>query len=68
VLAVAQARNELGDDQRAIDALVEAKRITPEWVRYHRLATELTQDLTTRVPPHRNPALSELVQHLQLAS
>jgi transcriptional regulator with XRE-family HTH domain len=67
-LALAQAHHESGADHDTISALTTATRLAGEWVRYHRLARDLTTDLIGRVPPQRNQHLDALVRHLQLAA
>jgi hypothetical protein len=67
-LALAQAHNETGADHDTISAPTTATRLAGEWVRYHRLARDLTTDLLSRVSPQRNHDLDALVRHLQLAA
>jgi len=66
LLALAQAQTEIGNDVPAIAALHQTRRLTPEWIRYHRLARDLTAELKARVPAGRQPELDELSRHLQL--
>ncbi|MEV6350270.1 helix-turn-helix domain-containing protein [Actinoplanes sp. NPDC051851] len=68
LLALAQAQVELGQDVPAVQTLHRARVVTPEWVRYHRLARDLTADLTSRISPGRQPKLDELSRHLQQVS
>ncbi|MBL6280163.1 helix-turn-helix transcriptional regulator [Micromonospora fiedleri] len=64
LLALAQAQVELGQDIPATETLHKTRRLTPEWIRYHRLARDLTAELTTRIPAGRKPELDELSRHL----
>lgn len=66
LLSLAQAQTELGSDGAALSTLGAALRIAPEWIRYHRLARDLTTDLVDRVSPHRNANLDALLRHLRL--
>lgn len=66
LLALAQAQTELGRDTAAVGSLSRARVVTPEWIRYHRLARDLTLELRGRIGPGRHPELDELTVHLQL--
>jgi transcriptional regulator with XRE-family HTH domain len=68
LLALAQAQVETGQHHAAITALTKARTATPEWVRYHRLARDLTIDLTNIFPTGRQPELDAMVRHLQRAA
>ncbi|MGC4885679.1 helix-turn-helix domain-containing protein [Micromonospora sp. DT227] len=67
LLALAQAEVELGQDIPAVATLHQARLLTPEWIRYHRLARDLTAELNARIPAGRQPELDELTRHIQLA-
>lgn len=64
LLALAQAQIELGHDTAAVTSLIKARTVAPEWVRYHRLARDLTADLTDRIPAGRRTDLADLTRHL----
>jgi transcriptional regulator with XRE-family HTH domain len=64
LLALAQAQVELGHDAAAITTLDQARGTAPEWIRYHRLARDLTADLTSRIPTGRRQDLDLLARHL----
>jgi transcriptional regulator with XRE-family HTH domain len=66
LLALAQAHSELANHTATLAALSAAVRAAPEWVRYHRLARDLTLDLVDQLPTHRYPEMEPLVRHLQL--
>lgn len=68
LLALAQAQVELDQEVPAIASLHQTRRITPEWIRYHRLARDLTAELNARVPAGRQPELDELARHLQIVA
>jgi transcriptional regulator with XRE-family HTH domain len=66
LLALAQAHAGRGDDTATVRTLSSAVRVAGEWVRYHRLARDLTLDVIGRMSPQRNADLDGLVRHLQL--
>jgi hypothetical protein len=66
LLALAEAQVESHRDADALATLTEAARVTPEWVRYHRLARDITLELCERSGSRRSQMLDDLVNHLQL--
>lgn len=60
LLNAAHTRVQLRDDQQAVQALMEAHRVAPEWVRYHPQARTTAQVLLERGSGRRAPRLVEL--------
>jgi hypothetical protein len=65
LVRLAYAHCELGHDGAAIDALISARDIAPEWVRYYPLAASIVSDLINR-PTRPNPKLADLTAHLRI--
>lgn len=65
LLRLAYAHAELGHDGAAIDTLVEAQNVAPEWIRYYPMAAEVVSDLLDR-PARPNPKLAGLATHLRI--
>lgn len=63
-LAQAQAGRHL--DTEALSTLTRARGITPEWIRYHRLARDIVLALVERAGRRRSDQLDALVGHLGL--
>lgn len=66
LLGLAQAQVEQRHDAEAVDTLAAAARLAPEWVRYYRLARDVTLDLWRRPGQRHNARLARLVRHLGL--
>lgn len=66
LLALAEAQVESHRDAEAVATLTEAVQVTPEWVRYHRLARDITLELCERSGSRRSQMLDDLVSHLHL--
>lgn len=66
LLALAEAQVESHRDADALATLTEAARVTPEWVRYHRLARDITLELCERSGARRSQMLDDLVNQLGL--
>lgn len=65
LLRLAYAHSELGHDGAAIDTLVAAKAVAPEWICYYPLAANVVSDLLDR-PTRPNVKLSALATHLRV--
>jgi transcriptional regulator with XRE-family HTH domain len=65
LLRSAYAYSELGNDGAAIDTLVAAKELAPEWICYYPLAANVVTDLLER-PTRPNARLSDLATHLRV--
>jgi hypothetical protein len=65
LLRLAYAQSELGQDGAAIDTLVTAKTLAPEWICYYPLAANVVSDLLDR-PTRPNVKLSALATHLRV--
>jgi hypothetical protein len=65
LLGLAHALVEQRQDAEAVVSLARAVRVAPEWVRYYRLARDVTLELWRR-PARRSGQLAEVAQHLGL--
>jgi transcriptional regulator with XRE-family HTH domain len=68
LLALAFAQSEQHHDAAAVHTLRRAVRVAPEWVRYYRLARDVTTDLVERAGSRRTTELDGVARHLQLAA
>jgi len=55
-------------DVEALGSMVAAMRVAPEWVRYYRLARDVTLELWRRPVRRHNRQLAEVAAHLGIAS
>ncbi len=68
LLGLAQAQVEQHQDAAAVSSLAQAMRIAPEWVRYYRLARDVTLELRRRPVRRHNGGLAEVARHLGLST
>jgi transcriptional regulator with XRE-family HTH domain len=66
LLGLAQAQVEQHSDSEAVGTLVKAAAVAPEWVRYYRLARDVTFELWRRPIRRHSPQLAEVARHLGL--
>jgi transcriptional regulator with XRE-family HTH domain len=66
LLGLAQAQTEQHQDAEAVASVVEAVRVAPEWVRYYRLARDVTLDLWRRPVRRHSRQLADVALHLGL--
>jgi transcriptional regulator with XRE-family HTH domain len=66
LLGLAHAQVERGQDAEAVESLARAMRTAPEWVRYYRLARDVTLELWRRPVRRHNGRLAEVARHVGL--
>jgi len=66
LLGLAQAQVEQHHDVEAVATLVKAAATAPEWVRYYRLARDVTLELWRRPVRRHSTQLAEVARHLGL--
>ncbi|WP_033400777.1 helix-turn-helix domain-containing protein [Actinokineospora enzanensis] len=65
LLDLAIAHSELDQDEAAVDRLLEAERVTPEWLRYHTLGRQTVRELAERAKRRRAP-VQQLADRLEI--
>jgi hypothetical protein len=62
---VAIAHSELHHDEAAVDRLLEAERIAPEWLTYHTLGRQTVRELAERAKRRQAP-VQQLADRLSI--
>lgn len=65
-MASAQAQAECDRDAEALATLTAARVAAGEWIRYYRLARDVTLELCERAGSRRSALLDRMVEHLKL--
>ena len=66
LLGLAQAQAECHRDAEALATLTTARTVAGEWIRYYRLARDITLELCERAGSRRSALLDRMVEHLKL--
>lgn len=66
LLGLAYAQVERNQDADAVASLSQARRVAPEWVRYYRLARDVTLELWRRPIRRHSHELAEVARHIGL--
>lgn len=65
LVRLAFALAEVGQDAAAVDAITNARRVAPEWIRYYPMAADVISELIAH-PGRPNPKLADLATHLRI--
>lgn len=65
LLNLAYAHSEIGDDYTAVDLLVNARHVAPEWIKYHPMAATVVLEQLER-PRKPSDKLAALAGHLRV--